>query len=334
MMAPRRENRRDPGGRGSAGGVDDATARVRREARAAAKRERQALQRARAEAWAARRRELGLRLRGTGLEAGRRLRPLGHALAPLGSLLHGWARRIAPFASRALMLLVSIPAALIALLLSAAQTVLAWVGIWTLPIARAVGRFLSIHVRPAGTVAFVAAAAAVALAVSQFVDYSGVEVGSSLYAGEVGATAPVPLTALERAGDAHLWVLLPVAAAALVLIWLTYRGRWQLGRLVGALGLVAVIVSLAIDVPQGLDAGRAGVAFSDAKASLIEGFWAQLSAAVALVFLGPLLGSYVRRATAPSGLSPRGWERSRRRSGLRRRTRRARPVVAAREARP
>jgi hypothetical protein len=312
MMTPRKRNRPEEP-------RDEAAARVRAEARAAAARERRELRRAR-------RAELGLRARGAALEARRRLRPF----APLGALVRGWAGRVAPYFARGLMLMVSLPAALIALLLRGATVVLRWLRDRTVPTALGITDFLSAHVRPAGTVAFVSAAAAVALGGSQFADYSGVEVSSSLYAGELGTTAPVPLTALERAGDAHLWILIPIAAAALVLIWLTYRGRWQLGRMVGGLGLLAVLVTLAIDLPQGLDEGRAGVAFSDTKATLIEGFWAQLSAAVALVFLGPLLGSYVRRASAPAGLgSPRGRERPRR-LGRRRRARRARPVVAAR----
>jgi len=226
------------------------------------------------------------------------------------------------------MLMVSLPAALIALLLKLAQAVLGWIRAWTVPIARATGRFLSIHVRPAGTVAFVAAAAGVALGVSQFFDYSGVEVSSSLYAGEVGTKAPVPLTDLRRAGDAHLWLLLPAALAALVLTFQTVRGRWRLGRLVGLLGLVGVLVSLAVDLPQGLDAGRAGVSFSDTRAQLIEGFWAQLSASLVLLFSGPLLGAYVRRASPVSRTGERSWSLAR--PFGRRSRRRARPVVAAR----
>jgi hypothetical protein len=322
MMAPKKGNRRVFGRRrDSIDRLDDRSARIRSEARAAAKRERAELKRARRE-------ELGLRARGAGLEARRRLRPLGRAFGPLGTLLRGWMGRIAPYVSRTLMLMVSIPAALIALLLSFAQAVLGWLRDRTLPTALGAADFLSAHVRPAGTVAFVAAAAAVALGVSQFFDYSGVEVSASLYAGEVGTTAPVPLTALERAGDAHLWLLLPVAAAALVLILQTYRGNWRLGRIVGLLGLFAVLVSLAIDLPQGLDGGQAGVSFSDTRAVVIEGFWAQLSAAVALVFCGPLLGAYVRRALPAGRAGERPWSRGR---PFRRRSRRkVRPVVAAR----
>jgi hypothetical protein len=325
-MAPRRGNRPVFGRRRrSEERLDDATARVRSEARAAAKRERAELQRARAQA---RRDELGLRARGAALEVRRRLRPLGRAFGPFGSLLRGWMGRIAPYFSKALMLMVSLPAALIALLLRLSETLLGSIGARAVPAARATARFLSIHVRPAGTVAFVAAAAAVALVVSQFFDYSGVAVSASLYAGEVGTTAPVPLTALEHAGGAHLWVLVPVAIAALLLTFQTVRGSWRLGRLVGLLGLLGVLVSLAIDLPQGLDAGRAGTSYSDTQAELLQGFWAQLSASVVLLFSGPLLGVYVRRAS-PAGRTREPSRRLGRPFGRRSR-RKARPVVATR----
>jgi hypothetical protein len=301
---------------------------VRSEARAAAKARRAEAQRARARAWAARREELGLRGRGAALEARRRLRPAGRAFGPLGSLLRDRIGRIAPYISKGLLVLVSVPAALIALLLGLAQATLRWLRERLATAAAVTSSLLTAHVKPAGTVAVVAAAAAVALGVSLVFDYAGVAVSASDYAGEVGATAPVPLTDLQRAGDAHLWLLLPVAIGALVLTWETYRGRWRFGRIVGLLGLVGVLVSLAIDLPQGLDAGGAGTSYSDTEAELIDGFWAQLSASAVLVFTGPLLGSYVRRASGFGG------ERSleRRRGG--RLSREARPVMAAREARP
>jgi hypothetical protein len=79
--------------------------------------------------------------------------------------------------------------------------------------------------------------------------------------------------------------------------------------------------------PAGRAFGPPGGPYSDAKAELIDGFWAQLSASVVLVFTGPLLGSYVRGASGFGG-EPDPARRRRRRS------RRMRPVVAAREARP
>ena len=154
-------------------------------------------------------------------------------------------------------------------------------------------------VRPHHAVALAVVAAALALAASQFVDYHGVGVGASDYTGEVGSVAPAPNTDRATTGSAHAYVLLPVAIAALVLTVLTFTGRWRLGRGIALLGLAGIAVSLAIDLPQGLDAGIPGVAYYGAKAELLEGFWAQLAASATLVALGLLLGAYVRGGSSP-----------------------------------
>jgi hypothetical protein len=119
-----------------------------------------------------------------------------------------------------------------------------------------------------------------------------------------------------------------VAVLAIALTIQTARGSWRLGRLVGLLGLVGVLVSIAVDLPQGLDGGRAGTAYGDTRAEMLEGFWAQLSASVVLLFSGPLLGACVRRATPAGRAGEPAW--SPRRPFGRRSRRRARPVVAAR----
>jgi hypothetical protein len=165
-------------------------------------------------------------------------------------------------------------------------------------------------VRPIPTYAAVLALAAVFLGVSQFLHYHGVEVGSRYYEGRVGQVAPAPMTDLEVTGSAHLYLLLPVALLALALIVLTVRGRWQLGRAIGALGVIGLIVSVAADVPQALDAGRAGSTYDSANPELLEGFWIQVCSCAVLAVFGPILGASVR-ARAPE-------ERRARRRRLRR----------------
>jgi hypothetical protein len=64
-------------------------------------------------------------------------------------------------------------------------------------------------------------------------------------------------------------------------------------------GLLGLAVSLAIDLPQGLDAGRPGLAFSGADAVLLQGFWAQVSSSAVLVLCGGLLAVY-SRGVAPA----------------------------------
>jgi hypothetical protein len=187
----------------------------------------------------------------------------------------------------------------------------------------AVGRRIEATVTPVSTVAVVAAVAATCLGVSQFLDYHGVAVGARQYQGEVGVTAPVPIVDKATAGSAHSYLLLPVAAAALVLIALTALGRWRLGRMVAGLGLVGLIVSVAVDVPHGLDAGTAGVSFAGADAELLKGFWLQLTCSAVLLMCGLLLAAHVRAASAAAEGSrrrpptPSGPSEADRRGGLR-----------------
>jgi hypothetical protein len=272
----------------------EATARVRADAKAVKKREWEEAQRRRAMAWRTRRDEIGVRLRGAALETRRRVRPFG-------SGLHAFLALVAPYVSRTLLLLVRIPAALIATLLDLTQDLFRWLRARIGPLLAAIAEFVSAAVTPLRTVALVGAAAAVALGISQFFDYRGVAVNAPAYRGEVGNVAPVPLTDTEPAGDAHLYLLLPVAVLALVLVWATYAGRWRLGRVVALLGVIGVVVSLVVDLPQGLHQGVAANSYSGTEAQLIEGFWAQIAASAMLIFTGLLLGSHARQASAAAG---------------------------------
>jgi hypothetical protein len=100
---------------------------------------------------------------------------------------------------------------------------------------------------------------------------------------------------------------------------------------VGAVGLAGVALSLLVDLPQGLDAGRAGLAYEGTRAELLEGFWAQLSAAATLALCGPLLVWYARaeageaapasrRRTSPGGPRRPALAKLRRRIGRRKGT--------------
>jgi hypothetical protein len=161
--------------------------------------------------------------------------------------------------------------------------------------ARTVG-FLERHATPERVLLGVIAAAAACLVVSQFVAYRGVDVGRPDYA-EVSSVAPPPQTALSDAGEAHAYVLVPLAALAVVFAMLAVaRRRWRLGRLVAAIGVAGLLISLAIDLPKGLDAGTPGVAFAGAKATMKEGFYVQLASSAVLLVCGLLLSRYVRGA--------------------------------------
>jgi hypothetical protein len=159
-------------------------------------------------------------------------------------------------------------------------------------------RFAARHVTPARAVAVVAIAACAALAASQWLDYRSVTVGVDAYAGEVGAVAPAPEIESEIAGDAHAWLMVPLAVAGLVAIGLALAGRRRAAVLLIPLGLAVVAIALIVDAPKGLDEGTAAVAYEDASANLLEGFWIQLAAAAVLIACGLLLPRYLRPRSA------------------------------------
>jgi hypothetical protein len=161
----------------------------------------------------------------------------------------------------------------------------------------------------------VIACSAACLGVAQFVTFRGVEVGEPGYAGLAGA-APAPQTDHLDTGAAHAYLLLPLAVLAVLLAVVTVRsGRWRLGRLVSLAGLVGIAVSLAIDMPRGLDTGSAGVAFTGAHATLTGGFYVQLAASGVLVICGLLLSWNVRRSAGAGGRKRSRPQRRRSRGG-------------------
>jgi hypothetical protein len=170
-------------------------------------------------------------------------------------------------------------------------------------LAAAAGRVLEVAERyatPERVLVLVTGGAAGCLIYSQFVAYRGVEVGQPQYS-EVSTVAPAPQTDRIDAGAAHAYVLIPLAVIAVVIaIVALLSGRWRLGRLVSIVGLIGIAVSLAIDLPKGLDAGTAGASFAGANATLTEGFYAQLAASAVLVLCGWVLSVSLRyRAGAP-----------------------------------
>jgi len=132
-------------------------------------------------------------------------------------------------------------------------------------------------------------AAAGCLLAAQFVDYRAVEVGQPGYAGLPAASAPT--VGGETAGQAHAYLLVPVAllAAALALAALRNERRRGLGRVVFALGLLSLGVALLVDLPAGRDVGAEASRFAGAKAVLDDGFYAEIAAATGLMLGGMLL---------------------------------------------
>lgn len=227
------------------------------------------------------------------------LAPVGRVLAPAGRAASAALRRVAPAISEALLWAVRVPAALIATGLDLVLDLTRWVRSKAGPLSAGLYELAMRTVTPVRVFTVVCAGAAVALAASQFVDYRGIAVGAPGYEGEISTVAPAPFTDLKPAGSAHGYALVPLAAVALLLVALTARGRWRLGRAVGLIGLAGIVVGLAIDMPQGLDSGDSGVSYLGTDPRLIEGFWAQMAASATLLVAGPLLGFYAKRSGAP-----------------------------------
>jgi hypothetical protein len=144
-------------------------------------------------------------------------------------------------------------------------------------------------VTPQRAICLAILASAACLIAAQFVEYRAVEIGQPGYAGLPAAEAPT--VSAETAGQAHAYLLIPVAllAAALALAAMRNERRRGLGRIVFALGLLSLAVVLLVDLPAGLDAGVEATRFSGAKAVLYDGFYAQIAAATGLMLGGALL---------------------------------------------
>jgi hypothetical protein len=168
-----------------------------------------------------------------------------------------------------------------------------------LRLLRRLERWAERRLTPRRAVAGVAVATLIALAASQWVDYRSISVGNFAYSGGVESVAPAPDVASSRAGDAHGWVMIPLAVVGLGLVVAALAGRRRAAFGLCAVGLAAIAISLLIDMPKGLDEGSAAVAYEGAEAHLLEGFWIQIAAGAALIASGLLLASYLRPASAP-----------------------------------
>jgi hypothetical protein len=195
-------------------------------------------------------------------------------------------------------------------------------------------------ITPERAICAVILASATCLVASQFVTYSSVEVGQPAYAG-LPAASP-PKVGGESAGEAHAYVLIPLALLAAIVAAIALRtGRRGLGRIVFGLGLVSVAVVLLVDLPAGLDAGAQSSRFAGATAVLEEGFYAQLAASAGLL-IGSLL-YYARPCRIRINLSGRVASARRRRrrrrdssprKAARRRSRPRSAAASARASRP
>jgi len=126
---------------------------------------------------------------------------------------------------------------------------------------------------------------ALALILAQFLDYTGIEVGSGGVESAV-EVAPTPKIGTEQLGSVQLWIGIPLGIAALIAMRLAGAGQWRLGRSLAAIGAIMLVVTIAIALPNGLDETDFQVAYTDAHAVLLAGFWVQLVASIGMIASG------------------------------------------------
>lgn len=159
---------------------------------------------------------------------------------------------------------------------------------------RALYRLALHHLTPARATAVVALAALAALVVSQWLDYRAISVGTNDYAGGFETVAPPPQVAQQQTGDAHSWLMVPIAGAALAALAGSLAGRPRLARLLILAGAAVIAIGVLRDAPHGLDEGAAAIAYEDAEAHLLDGFWLQLASGAALAVCGAILPHHLR----------------------------------------
>ena len=171
-------------------------------------------------------------------------------------------------------------------------------------LARRAYRGLDRHLTPARALGIVCLVALAALVASQWLDYRTIAIGGGAYTGAVEGVAAAPEVGRVQAGDAHAWVILPLALVGIVALVLAFRGRPRAARLLLAVGLAVLVVGLVVDAPAGLDEGETGIAYEGASATLIEGFWVQIAAAAVLIAAGALLPRQLRPEAAATHREP------------------------------
>lgn len=166
-------------------------------------------------------------------------------------------------------------------------------------------------VTPQRAAAAVIVAVGLCLVASQFIDYRAVEIGQPGYS-NLPQIAKPPTVDAKAAGEAHAYLLVPLGALAAALGALgLVRERRRIGLVAAAIGLLSLALIILVDRPAGLDLGVQASRFAGASAVLEDGFYAELSAAGALVLAGLLY--YARPCRIRISLSGRAASARRRR---------------------
>lgn len=167
-------------------------------------------------------------------------------------------------------------------------------------LGRAVNRLDQI-LTPVRAAALICLLGGLALAGSQFIDYRATEIGGPEYVGVLDLTSAPRVDVLTPLQTHSVLVLVLAVVGVVGTLTTLITGRGRPAALVALAGLVSVIVSVAVDLPRGLELGEAEIAYADAVAVLLGGFWLQLAGGVILAIGGLVLwATGSAPATAPA----------------------------------
>lgn len=153
---------------------------------------------------------------------------------------------------------------------------------------------------PHRALVIVAAIAAVILGVSQYKGLGTIEIGQAGYDG-IEDIVRAPTTSGTTPAGSHTRVLVPIAGVALIAaVAIALAGlpatasrfrRWRrlAAMALTMIGLLTLVVTLFIDLPNATDTTEVASAYSGVSARILSGFWLELCAGAALTVTGAAL---------------------------------------------
>lgn len=150
---------------------------------------------------------------------------------------------------------------------------------------------------PHRALVLVAGIAAVILGVAQFKGLGTIEIGQAGYDG-IEDLVRAPTTSNTTPAGSHTRIFVPIAAVALLAVVVIGLGgatataarfsRWRrlAAMTLTMIGLLTLVVTLLIDLPNATDTAEVALAYEGVSARLLSGFWLELTAGAALAVAG------------------------------------------------
>ncbi|MCB0870721.1 MAG: hypothetical protein KDB52_07810 [Solirubrobacterales bacterium] len=152
-------------------------------------------------------------------------------------------------------------------------------------------------ITPHRALILVSAVAAVLLGISQYKGLGSIEIGQAGYSG-IEDLARAPAIDKTTPAGVHTQIFVPIAAVAFLSVLVIALGgvgtmakrlagfRRLASMILVTIGLLTLVVTLLIDLPEATDTTEAALAYSGVQARILGGFWLELAAGAALAVTG------------------------------------------------